>query len=89
MLFEIIQDNVDYMFTNGYEDENGTFATRYNSDVSICVNRIIEEYAPYTEQFASTPTRQVIRRVVNNCIATLNDLHMTQRLEYATSQGVH
>ena len=83
MLFEIIQDNVDYMFTNGYEDEIGT------SDVSICVNRIIEEYAPYTEQFASTPTRQVIRRVVNNCIATLNDLHMTQRLEYATLQGVH
>ena len=81
MLFEIIQENVDFMFTD--VEEIGT------SDVSICVNRIIEEYAPYTEQFASTPTRQVIRRVVNNCIATLNDLHMTQRLEYATSQGVH
>ena len=34
MLFEIIQDNVDYMFTNGYEDEIGT------SDVSICVNPV-------------------------------------------------
>ena len=83
MLFEIIQDNVDYMFTNGYEDEIGT------SDVSICVNRIIEEYAPYTEQFASTPTRREIRRVVNNCVATLGDLHETQRLEYATPQSVH
>ena len=81
MLFEIIQENVDFMFTD--VEESGT------SDVSICVNRIIEEYAPYTEQFASTPTRREIRRVVNNCIATLGDLYETQRLEYATPQSVH
>jgi len=81
MLFEIIQENVDFMFTD--VEEIGT------SDVSICVNRIIEEYAPYTEQFASTPTRREIRRVVNNCVATLGDLHETQRLEYATPQSVH
>jgi hypothetical protein len=81
MLFEIIQENVDFMFTD--VEEIGT------SDVSICVNRIIEEYAPYTEQFASTPTRQVIRRMVNNCVATLGDLCESQRLEYATPQSVH
>ena len=81
MLFEIIQENVDFMFTD--VEEIGT------SDVSICVNRIIEEYAPYTEQFASTPTRQVIRRMVNNCVATLGDLYESQRLEYATPQSVH
>ena len=81
MLFEIIQETVDFMFTD--VEEIGT------SDVSICVNSIIEEYAPYTEQFASTPTRREIRRVVNNCIATLGDLYETQRLEYATPQSVH
>ena len=39
MLFEIISDNVDFMFTD--VEEIGT------SDVSICVNRIIKEYAPF------------------------------------------
>jgi len=70
MLFEIISDNVDFMFSD--VDSIGT------SDVSICVNRIIREYAPFTEDYASTPTRQVIRRIVNNCLATLNDLHECQ-----------
>ncbi len=70
MLYEIISENVDFMFTD--VEEIGT------SDVSICVNRIIKEYAPFTEDYASTPTRQVIRRMVNNCLATLNDLHHTQ-----------
>merc|ERR1712093_671266 len=63
MLFEIISDNVDFMFTD--VEEIGS------SDVSICVNRIIKEYAPFTEDYASTPTRQVIRRIVNNCINSL------------------
>ena len=75
MLFEIISDNVDFMFTD--VESIGT------SDVSICVNRIIEEYAPYTEQFASTPTRQAIRRMVNHGIQSLEDLHECQMLEYA------
>ena len=75
MLFEIISDNVDFMFTD--VESIGT------GDVSICVNRIIEEYAPYTEQFASTPTRQVIRRMVNHGISSLEDLHECQMLEYA------
>ena len=76
MLFEIISDNVDFMFTD--VEEIGS------SDVSICVNRIIKEYAPFTEDYASTPTRQVIRRIVRNCIATLDDLHECQVREYAT-----
>ena len=76
MLFEIISDNVDFMFTD--VEEIGS------SDVSICVNRIIKEYAPFTEDYASTPTRQVIRRMVNNFISTLNDLHECQVREYAT-----
>ena len=75
MLFEIISDNVDFMFTD--VEEIGT------SDVSICVNRIIRDYAPYTEQFASTPTRQVIRRMVNHAISSLEDLHECQVREYA------
>ena len=76
MLFEIISDNVDFMFTD--VEEIGS------SDVSICVNRIIKEYSPFTEDYASTPTRQVIRRMVNNCISTLNDLHECQVREYDT-----
>ena len=75
MLFEIISDNVDFMFTD--VEEIGT------SDVSICVNRIIRDYAPYTDQFASTPTRQVIRRMVSHAISSLEDLHECQMLEYA------
>ena len=66
MLFEIISDNVDFMFTDVHEIGS--------SDVSICVNRIIKEYAPFTEDYASTPTRQVIRRCVLNCLHVLEDL---------------
>jgi len=73
MLFEIISDNVDFMFTDVHEI--GT------SDVSICVNRIIKEYAPFTEDYASTPTRQVIRRCVLNCLHVLEDLHYIQTKE--------
>ena len=73
MLFEIISDNVDFMFTD--VEEIGT------SDVSICVNRIIKEYAPFTEDYASTPTRQVIRRCVLNCLHVLEDLHYMQTKE--------
>ena len=73
MLFEIISDNVDFMFTD--VDSIGT------SDVSICVNRIIKEYAPFTEDYASTPTRQVIRRCVLNCLHVLEDLHYIQTKE--------
>ena len=76
MLFEIISDNVDFMFTD--VEEIGS------SDISICVNRIIKEYAPFTVDYASTPTRQVIRRMVHNCLSTLNDLHECQVREYAT-----
>lgn len=76
MLFEIISDNVDFMFTD--VEEIGS------SDISICVNRIIKEYAPFTEDYASTPTRQVIRRCVRNCLSSLNDLHECQVSEYAT-----
>ena len=75
MLFEIIEENVDFMFTD--VEEIGS------SDVSICVNRIIKEYAPFTEDFASVPTRQVIRRMVNHCISSLEDLHECQLAEYA------
>ena len=73
MLFEIISDNVDFMFTDVHEI--GT------SDISICVNRIIKEYAPFTEDYASTPTRQVIRRCVLNCLHVLEDLHYIQTKE--------
>ena len=75
MLFEIISDHVDFMFTD--VEEIGT------SDVSICVNRIIRDYAPYTEQFASTPTRQAIRKMVNHGIQSLEDLHLCQVHEFA------
>jgi len=75
MLFEIISDHVDFMFTD--VEEIGS------SDVSICVDRIIRDYTPYTEQFASTPTRQAIRRMVNHGIQSLEDLHACQMHEYA------
>ena len=67
MLFEIIQANVDFYFTDAHEIGS--------SDVSCCVNSIIKEYAPFTEDYASTPTRQVIRRCVLNCLHVLEDLH--------------
>ncbi len=76
MLFEIISDHVDFMFTD--VEEIGS------SDVSICVNRIIRDYAPLTENFASVPTRQVIRRMVNTALNSLDDLHECQLLEYAS-----
>jgi len=79
MLFEIISDNVDFMFTDVHEI--GT------SDVSICVNRIIKDYAPYTDEFASTPTRQVIRRAVQCCLHSLETLHEFQMLEMITPKA--
>ena len=75
MLFEIISDHVDFMFTD--VEEIGS------SDVSICVDRIIRDYTPYTDQFHSTPTRQAIRRMVNHGIQSLEDLHACQMHEYA------
>lgn len=67
MLFEIIQANVDFYFTDAHEIGS--------SDISCCVNSIIKEYAPFTEDYYSTPTRQVIRRCVQNCLNVLEDLH--------------
>ena len=61
MLFEIISDNVDFMFTD--VEEIGS------SDVSCCVNAVINDYAPLTTQYASTPTRREIRRAVNYAIS--------------------
>ena len=60
-LFDIIRLNVEFFF-EGVE-EIGT------SDVSCCVNAVIRDYAPLTEQFASTPTRREIRRAVNAAIS--------------------
>ena len=60
-LFDIIRLNVEFFF-EGVE-EIGT------SDVSCCVNAVIRDYAPLTEQFASTPTRREIRRAVNSAIS--------------------
>ena len=80
MLFEIISDNVDFMFTD--VEEIGS------SDVSICVDRVIRDYAPYTDQFASTPTRQVIRRAVQCCLQSLETLHEFQILEMITPKAL-
>ena len=80
MLFEIISDNVDFMFTD--VEEIGS------SDVSICVDRVIRDYAPYTDQFASTPTRQVIRRAVQCCLHSLETLHEFQILEMITPKSL-
>ena len=80
MLFEIIQENVDFMFTDAHEI--GT------SDVSICVDRVIKDYAPYTDEFASVPTRQVIRRAVQTCLSSLDDLHEFQILEMITPKAL-
>ena len=60
-LFDIIRLNVEFFF-EGVE-EIGT------SDVSCCVNAVINDYAPLTTQYASTPTRREIRRAVNAAIS--------------------
>ena len=64
-LFDIIRLNVQFFFED--VEEIGS------SDVSACVNAVINEYAPLTEQYASTPTRQAIRRLVNYAIMDLPD----------------
>ena len=64
-LLDIIRLNVEFFFED--VEEIGT------SDVSACVNAVINEYAPLTEQYASTPTRQAIRRLVNYAIMDLPD----------------
>ena len=60
-LFDIIRLNVEFFFED--VEEIGS------SDVSCCVNAVINDYAPLTEQYASTPTRQAIRRLVNYAIS--------------------
>ena len=64
-LFEIIRDNVEFFFSDAHEIGS--------SDVSVCVNAVINEYAPLTDQFASVPTRREIRRSVNEAISLLGD----------------
>ena len=60
-LLDIIRLNVEFFFED--VEEIGS------SDVSCCVNAVINDYAPLTEQYASTPTRQAIRRLVNYAIS--------------------
>jgi len=64
-LFDIIQENVEFFFSDAHEIGS--------SDVSICVNAVINEYAPLTDQYASVPTRREIRRSVNEAISLLGD----------------
>ena len=64
-LFNIIRLNVEFFFED--VEEIGS------SDVSCCVNAVINDYAPLTEQYASTPTRQAIRRLVNYAISDFLD----------------
>ena len=64
-LFDIIRLNVEFFFED--VEEIGS------SDVSCCVNAVIRDYAPLTEQYASTPTRQAIRRLVNYAISDFLD----------------
>ena len=64
-LFEIIKDNVDFYFNDAHEIGS--------SDVSVCVNSVIRDYAPLTDSFASVPTRREIRRAVNQAICLLGD----------------
>ena len=64
-LFDIIRLNVEFFFED--VEEIGS------SDVSCCVNAVINDYAPLTEQYASTPTRQAIRRLVNYAISDFLD----------------
>ena len=64
-LFEIIKDNVDFYFNDAHEIGS--------SDVSVCVNSVIRDYAPQTDNYASVPTRREIRRAVNEAISLLGD----------------
>ena len=64
-LFDIIQENVEFFFSDAHEIGS--------SDVSICVNAVINEYAPLTDQYASVPTRREIRSSVNEAISLLGD----------------
>ena len=64
-LFDIIRHNVEFYFLDAHEIGS--------SDVSICVNSVIDEYAPLTENFVAVPTRREIRRAVNEAISTLYD----------------
>ena len=64
-LFDIIRHNVEFYFLDAHEIGS--------SDVSICVNSVIDEYAPLTENFVAVPTRREIRRAVNEAISLLYD----------------
>ena len=64
-LFDIIRHNVEFYFLDAHEIGS--------SDVSICVNSVIDEYAPLTENFVAVPTRWEIRRAVNEAISLLYD----------------
>ena len=73
-LFDIIRLNVEFFFED--VEEIGS------SDVSCCVNAVINDYAPLTEQYASTPTRREIRRAVNAAIGEF--LPDSQLLRFTT-----
>ena len=64
-LFDIIKDNVEFYFNDAHEIGS--------SDVSVCVNSVIQDYAPLTANFASVPTRREIRRSVNEAIRVMGD----------------
>ena len=64
-LFEIIRDNVEFYFSDAHEIGS--------SDVSICVNSVIRDYAPQTDNYGSVPTRREIRRSVNEAISVMGD----------------
>ncbi len=64
-LFDIIRHNVEFYFLDAHEIGS--------SDVSICVNSVIDEYAPLTENFVAVPTRWEIRRAVHEAISLLYD----------------
>ncbi len=64
-LFDIIKDNVEFYFNDAHEIGS--------SDVSVCVNSVIQDYAPLTANFASVPTRREIRRSVNEAISVMSD----------------
>ena len=64
-LFDIIKDNVEFYFNDAHEIGS--------SDVSVCVNSVIQDYAPLTANFASVPTRREIRRSVNEAIGVMSD----------------
>tara|TARA_R100000742_G_C4190178_1_gene22515 strand:+ start:187 stop:438 length:252 start_codon:yes stop_codon:yes gene_type:complete len=64
-LFQIIKYNVDFYFSDAHEIGS--------SDVSVCVNSVIRDYAPQTDNYASVPTRREIRRSVQEAISLLGD----------------